>query len=62
VVHGDGCYSNGRVTVTPLPAEVHGAGARLTWPLRRIEEVVAEEAAEEYCRREVAKVGVGWGG
>ncbi len=56
VVHGDGCYSNGRVTVAPLPAEVHGTTARLTWPLRRIEEVVAEAAAEEHCKRELAKV------
>jgi hypothetical protein len=56
VLHGEGCYSNGRVTIRPVPEEVHGAGALQTWPLRRIEEVVSGEAAEEHCRRELAKV------
>jgi hypothetical protein len=64
VVHAEGCYSHGKVSVTPLPTEMYGDGSRHTWPIRRIEGVVSKAEAAEHAAREMLKVrvGVGWVG
>lgn len=56
VCHTAGCYSHGRVTVTALPEEVYGATNRHTWPIRRIEGVVAEQDLAEHAAKEMMKV------
>lgn len=56
VVQNEGCYSGGRVTVCALPAEVLGADNLHTWPLRRLEGLVAEEELQEHVNRELLKV------
>eukprot|EP00873_Tetraselmis_striata_P016358 jgi/Tetstr1/436622/TSEL_025418.t1 len=56
IAHGEGCYSNGLVQVAPLPEEVFGKDATFSHQLRRIEEVLTEEEAEEHCARELSKM------
>ena len=63
VVHTEGCYSHGKVSVSPLPPEMYGDGSRHTWPIRRIEGVVSKDEAAEHMAREMLKVGGrGWRG
>ncbi|GBF97420.1 hypothetical protein Rsub_09586 [Raphidocelis subcapitata] len=56
VVHGEGCYSHGKVTVSALPAEVFGDNCRHTWPIRRIEGVVTKAELSEHVGKELAKL------
>lgn len=58
VVHAEGCYSHGKVSVSPLPAEMYGEGSRHTWPIRRIEGVVSKGEVAEHVAREMTKVRV----
>lgn len=52
----DGTYAGGRVTVQPLPEQVHGQGNLRTFSLRRIEAVVSEADAQSHIERELLKV------
>lgn len=52
----DGTYAGGRVTVQPLPEQVHGHGNLRTFSLRRIEAVVSEAEAQGHIERELLKV------
>ena len=52
----DGAYAGGRVTVQPLPEQVHGQGNLRTFSMRRIEAVVSEADAESHMERELLKV------
>ncbi|KAI8466921.1 MAG: hypothetical protein J3K34DRAFT_524164 [Monoraphidium minutum] len=56
VVHTEGCYSHGKVTVSPVPAEMFGEGSRHTWPIRRIERAVTKAEVEEHVGREMLKL------
>lgn len=56
VVHGDGCYPNGRVHVEVLPPEVHGEGCCRDFSLRRIEGVLGEKELKEHVGKELLKV------
>lgn len=49
-------YANGFVTVQPMPVEVHGAQARKTLPLRRIEKVLEDTELQEHVVKELQKV------
>lgn len=55
VVHQEGCYANGFVTVTPLPEAVHGASKQL-WPLRRLECVLTAGQVAEHEAKEAARL------
>lgn len=56
VVKTGGVYSNGSVTIQPLPLEVHGSAARRTLPLRRIEAVLTPAEVEKHTTKEACKV------
>jgi hypothetical protein len=56
VVREEGCYGNGRVTVSALPEAVFGRDNRHTWPLRRIEALATERELAEHASRELAKL------
>lgn len=58
VVHAEGCYSRGRVTVTALPEELYGADNRRTWPLRRVQGLATEQEIKEHVGAEMGKVRV----
>ncbi len=50
-------YANGRVTVRPLPEEVHGTSAERTLPLRRLEGgPVEQQELDEHLAKELLKV------
>lgn len=55
-IQEEGVYANGFVTVQPMPVEVHGAQARKTLPLRRIENVLEDTELQEHVGRELQKV------
>ncbi|GFR47072.1 hypothetical protein Agub_g8759, partial [Astrephomene gubernaculifera] len=52
----EGVYATGFVTITGLPAFLHGPRHTSTLPIRRVEEVVSPAALEEYTARERAKL------
>ena len=52
----DGAYAGGRVTVQPLPEQVHGQGNLRTFSMRRIEAVMSEADAQSHIERELLKV------
>lgn len=56
-VRAEGVYANGRVTVRPLPEEVHGTSAERTLPLRRLEGgPVEQQELDEHLAKELLKV------
>ncbi|PNH02580.1 Structural maintenance of chromosomes flexible hinge domain-containing protein 1 [Tetrabaena socialis] len=52
----EGVYATGFVTFSGLPAFVHGPAHSATLPLRRVDEVVAAAALEEFAARERGKL------
>ena len=56
VVLEDGTYPGGRLTVQPLPEQVHGKGTLRTLSLRRIQGIPSEADAQDHIERELLKV------
>lgn len=57
VVAEEGVYAQGSVTVQPYPIEAWGTTAYRTLPLRRLEAVVTDDEGQDFCSRELKKVG-----
>lgn len=56
-VRAEGIYPNGAVTVRPLPAELHGAAATRTVPLRRLEGgQIRQQDLDDHLAKERQKV------